>query len=1039
MKPAKGPATTSKIKKRLAKAGQRGTTAIKPKKAAAKTAAAKKPSEGKARAKPAGERSLAVRIATAPELAKAKLAKARVDAWLKDIKADPAASGIAALLDGNPALSRAMAAIAESSPYLWELATSEPLRLLRVLQSDPDRHFGELLEGVSEAVALADDEAQAMRLLRRMKSEAALSIALCDIGGVWPIMQTARALTELADAAVSSAVQFLLAEATRLGRLSPPDRSRPQDGSGYIVLAMGKMGGFELNYSSDIDLIVFYDPQAPGLPKDLEPGPFFVRLTQRLVKLLQERTADGYVFRTDLRLRPDPASTAIAISTPAALSYYESSGQNWERAAMIKARACAGDIAAGARILNDIAPFVWRKYLDFAAIADVQAMKQQIHAFRGHGEVAVEGHNIKLGRGGIREVEFFAQTQQLIAGGRNPSLRDRETLVTLDKLAAVGWIDGKARDDMTAAYLFLRTVEHRLQMINDDQTQTLPDEPLALERFAHFLGFKSRDEFAAVLRRHLETVQRHYAALFETAPGRDRPALEFPAAADDKVTLDRLVEMGFRAPLETSARIRNWFAGEYRSLKSETARQQLRDLLPPLLGQFARMEHPDAALAPFDHFLANLHNAPRLLSMLRQNPPLIALIAMVIGAAPRLADILARYPQVMDALVEPQFFGVLPDEAELSRRLQQALAQARYDEDLLERIRMFGLEHMFLIGVRILTGTVTAAQAGETFARLADVVIRALHNAVAANFAQTHGHLKGEASAVVALGKLGGNEMTASSDLDLMLIYDFDPARPASDGKRPLPGTQYFARLTQRLINSLTAQTNYGALYQVDMRLRPSGQSGPLATQIATFANYQENEAWTWEHMALTRARVISAPPGFAAKVEAVIAATLRRPRDAALIAGDVVEMRGAIAREKGDASRWDLKYAAGGLIDIEFIAQYLQLVHGDEHPGILDHSTARVLDKARALGILDAEDAEILRPAVRLYQALTQILRLCLPGPFNPKTAGPALLRLVARAADVPDFAAVEATLIETQARVRDAFIRILGSSPEPQPLERG
>jgi len=1051
MKPAKRPAT-ARAKKRVARTGKRAVKAIKPKIATTKTAtttktaAAKAPSVHRPRAKsptpaapPAGDGTLAARIATAPELAQPKPAKARVGAWLNEIKAEPAARGLAALLDGHPALMQAMAAIAESSPYLWDLATSEPLRLLRVLQSNPDRHFSELLEGVSEAVAVAADDAQAMRLLRRMKSEAAFLIALCDIGGVWPIMQTARALTQLADAAVSSVVQFLLAEAARLGRLSPADRSRPQDGSGYIVLAMGKMGGFELNYSSDIDLIVFYDPLAPALPEDLEPGPFFVRLTQRLVKLLQERTADGYVFRTDLRLRPDPASTPIAISTPAALSYYESSGQNWERAAMIKARACAGDIVAGERILNDISPFVWRKYLDFAAIADVQAMKQQIHAFRGHGEIAIEGHNIKLGRGGIREVEFFAQTQQLIAGGRNPSLRDRETLVTLDKLAAVGWIDAKARDDMSAAYLFLRTVEHRLQMVNDDQIQTLPDEPSQLEGFARFLGFASRNQFAAVLRRHLETVQRHYAALFEIAPARDHPALEFPAAGDDKATLDRMVEMGFRKPLETSARIRQWFAGEYRSLKSEAARQQLRDLLPALLEQFARMENPDAALAPFDHFLANLHNAPRLLSMLRQNQSLIALIAMVIGAAPRLADILARYPQVMDALVEPQFFGVLPDEAELSRRLQQALTQARYDEDLLERIRMFGLEHMFLIGVRILTGTVTAAQAGETFARLADVVIRALHRAVAANFALTYGHLRDEASAVVALGKLGGNEMAANSDLDLMLIYDFDPAKPNSDGKRPLPGPQYFARLTQRVINSLTAQTNYGALYQVDMRLRPSGQSGPLATQIATFANYQESEAWTWEHMALTRARVISASPGFAAKVEAVIAATLRRPRDAALIAGDVVEMRGAIAREKGDASRWDLKYSAGGLIDIEFIAQYLQLVHGAEHPGILDNSTARVLDKARSLGVLAAADADVLRPAVRLYQALTQILRLCLPGPFNPKTAGPALLRLVARAADVPDFAAVEATLIETQAQVREAFVRILGSSPEPQPLDRG
>jgi glutamate-ammonia-ligase adenylyltransferase len=570
-------------------------------------------------------------------------------------------------------------------------------------------------------------------------------------------------------------------------------------------------------------------------------------------------------------------------------------------------------------------------------------------------------------------------------------------------------------------------------MVNDDQTQTLPDDRSGMERFARFLGYAGRDAFAGELRGHLENVQRHYAALFEAMPAADKPALSFPADSDDKRTLDRLVEMGFRAPLETSARVRQWLTGEYRSLRGEAARTQLQDLLPVLLEQFGRMENADAALVPFDRFLANLHNASRLLSLLRQNPSLISLIAMIIGTAPRLADILARYPQVMDALVEPNFFGVLPDAEELSRRLEAALAQARYDEDLLERIRMFGLEHMFLIGVRILTGTVTAAQAGETFARLADVVIRAVHRAVADNFAQTHGHLRKEQSAVVALGKLGGNEMTASSDLDLILIYDFDEERPDSDGERPLHGAQYFARLTQRLINALTAQTNYGALYQVDMRLRPSGRSGPLATMISSFAAYQENDAWTWEHLALTRARVISASDGFTARVDKVITDTLRKRRDADLIAGDAVEMRGAIAKEKGDNVRWDIKYAAGGLIDVEFIAQYLQLVHAEKLPGILDTATVRVLDKARALGVLSAEDADILRPAVRLYQSLTQVLRLCLPGPFDPKRTGPGLLRLLAQAADVPDFATLEATLADTQTKVREAFVRILGSAPEP------
>jgi glutamate-ammonia-ligase adenylyltransferase len=409
---------------------------------------------------------------------------------------------------------------------------------------------------------------------------------------------------------------------------------------------------------------------------------------------------------------------------------------------------------------------------------------------------------------------------------------------------------------------------------------------------------------------------------------------------------------------------------------------------------------------------------------------LIALIVLVLGLAPRLADILARYPEVMDALVDPSFFGVLPDEHELGHRLEAALAQARYDEDLLERIRMFGLEYMFLTGVRILSGTVTARAAGEAFARIGDTVIRAVHKAVAENFALTHGHMHGEETAVLAMGKLGGMEMTATSDLDLILLYDFNQSAPESDGNRPLYGSQYFARLTQRLINSLTAQTNYGALYQVDMRLRPSGRAGPLASAIESFERYQATEAWTWEHMALTRARVVSGSPAFKARVEGVIREVLRRPRDAVLVAGDVAEMRAAIAKEKGDGERWNLKYAAGGLVDIEFIAQYLQLVHAHHMPAILDATTARVLDKARALGVLPVGDAEVLRPAIQLYQDLTQILRLCLAGPFDPKTAGQGLLRLLARAADVPDFATLDATVIETQAKVRASFARMLGTT---------
>jgi [glutamine synthetase] adenylyltransferase / [glutamine synthetase]-adenylyl-L-tyrosine phosphorylase len=972
---------------------------------------------------------LAQRIAAAPCLGAAAAAQARAADWLAEIAGTPAGGTLARLLADHPALRALLAAIAGGSPHLWQLARQAPERLAAMLAAEPGRRFDDILADAESAVAAAPDEAEAMRVLRRTKAEAALLIALTDLGGVWPITQVIEAQTRLADAAVGAAVDYLVGDARRRGRLKIPAQSR--SGSGLIVLAMGKMGAGELNYSSDIDLIVFYDP-AVAAPA-IESGPLYVRLTRMLVKLLQQRTSDGYVYRTDLRLRPDPAATQIAISTTAALDYYESRGQNWERAALIKARPCAGDLAAGAALLDSLSPFIWRKYLDFAAVADVHAMKRQIHAYRGHDEIAVEGHNIKLGRGGIREIEFFVQTQQLIAGGRHPELRPKATLQTLEVLAEGGWIDGETRADLDAAYRFLRVVENRLQMVADEQTHTLPADRERLDEFARFAGFPGRDAFADALLVHLRNVQRHYAGLFENAPVLEagRRTLRFPPAVDDRETLDRLTEIGFRRPLEVSDLVRRWGAGTYGSLKSPFARGQLFEIVPLLLHHFARSANPDAAVFAFDRFLAALHGGGRLFSLLRQNSDLVALIALVLGTAPRLADSLAQFPEVMDAVIDPSFFGALPEEAELAAGLERALAQAGSYEDFLDRNRVFAQEQMFLIGTRILSGTVSAEQAGEAFARLADVLIRAHHRAIDDHVARQHGRVAGQETAILALGKLGGREMTASSDLDLIVVYDFTAERPESDGARPLYGAQYFSRLTQRLISALTAPTNHGLLYQVDMRLRPSGRSGPLATQIDGFASYQESEAWTWEHLALTRARVVSASAPFAARVEAAIRAVLCRPRDAELIAGDVVEMRKAIASEKGDGDPWNIKYAAGGLIDVEFIAQYLELVHAARMPDILDTSTARVLDKASRLGVLGLEDAEALRPAVRLYHDLTQILRLCLPGPFDPKAASPELIGLLARAADVPDFATLEAFLAETQAKVRASFTRILGASP--------
>lgn len=698
---------------------------------------------------------------------------------------------------------------------------------------------------------------------------------------------------------------------------------------------------------------------------------------------------------------------------------------------MIKARVVGGDMAAGESYLREISPFMWRRYLDHAAIADVHDMKRQIHAFRGHEEISVEGHNVKLGRGGIREIEFFVQTQQLIAGGRSPKLRGRETIPMLNMLAEEKWISGEARDELTAAYTFLRRVEHRLQMVADEQTHTLPEEKEALDRFAHFFGMAGRDAFAAQLVPHLRNVQKHYASLFEDAPplAAIEGNFDFTSDTANRETLDTLRRLGYQEALAAYTFVREWLKGTHRSLKAEAAHGDLQAILPAFLVALARTGNADSAIVAADRFFSALPGGQRLLGALRTHPDLVQLLATILGTAPRLGIIVAHSPSVLDGLLDPAFFGALPDEELLSRRLNAVLQQAQSEEEFLDFARRFGREQQVLIGVRVLSGTIAANRAGEAYARLATVLIRAIHASVEERFAATHGRLKNSESAVVALGKLGGNEMTAGSDLDLILLYDFDPKHPESDGTRPLPASQYFARLTQRLVSALTIPTNLGKLYEVDMRLRPSGRSGPLATSLESFSIYQRDEAWTWEHMALTRARVVSASSAFQKRVETEIRNVLRRKRDKEMVAGDVAEMRKAIADEKGEGDPWDLKYAAGGLIDLEFIAQYLQLVHAHAKPEILSPSTGRVFEAAQALKLLKPEAGETLRAAFTLHHDLTQILRVCLTTKFDPSKTTPSLQALLSRAAGLPDFATLAAHLTEMQAKVRSCFREIVGS----------
>ncbi len=916
-----------------------------------------------------------------------------------------------------------------NSPFLGRLALREHSLLKPLLEHGPDAIVADAMSLALEA-ANAETQADAMASLRVAKRRAALAIALADIAGVWPLEKVTQALTEFADAAVKGALRFVLRDAAQKAEMAEQDGAALEAATGLTILAMGKYGAFELNYSSDIDLVVFYDPRRFPFRKRDDPRGAAVDLVRGIVKLLTEITTDGYVFRVDLRLRPDAGATQVAISIDAAETYYEGMGQNWERAAFIKARACAGDPETGAYFLKAITPFIWRRNLDYAAIEDIHSIKRQIHAHEGHGTVAVAGHNIKLGRGGIREIEFFAQTQQLILGGRLPELRQRSTAAALDALCARGLVTAETVADLKHAYRFLRTLEHRLQMIEDQQTHTVPKAPEDIAHVACFLGFTDAQSFGKALTGQLETVQNHYARLFEREKEltASEGNLVFTGVEEDPETLATLGRMGFRDPAHASAAIRGWHHGRIRATRSTRARELLTKLVPVLLPALAKTADPDAAFAQFDRFLTNLPAGVQLFSLLLARPDLLALIAAIMGSAPRLAQHLARAPATLDALIDADFLHGLPSRERLDALLNEQLARVSTYEDALDSVRRFAKEQMFRVGVQVIQGTATADAAGPAFANIAETVVAGLLPVVERELGETAGRMPGGAFAVVAMGKLGGREMTAGSDLDLIFVYDVPQDVESSNGQKPLPVIVYYARLAQRLIAALTALTGAGGLYEVDMRLRPTGNKGPVAVSLESFSRYHASESWTWERMALTRARVISAPADLQTHVEEVIGRTLKAPIDSSKIIADAREMRQKLAAQFPPGNRWELKFASGGLVDIEFIAQTLQLCAAPRGVDVLDANTIAALRKLGASGVLSANDAQSLIDSASLQHALTQVLRIALDGTLDPATATPGLKGLLVRAAGCADFAQLETRLAQAQSDVRAIFERVLG-----------
>ncbi len=933
-------------------------------------------------------------------------------------------------------------AIFSGSPFLTDCLLAEP---------DVLRQIHEQGVGAARAALMAElaglplgERGRLASGLRRARRRLALLVALADLAGLFTLEETSETLTAFADTALAKAVQHLLVDAARRGELALVDRDDPERASGLIVLGMGKYGARELNYSSDVDLIVLFEKE--GLPARASDGPMAVatRLTRSLVHLLEQPTREGYVFRIDLRLRPHLPGHPLVISSEAAEFYYERHGQNWERAAFIKARAAAGDRDAGERFLRALVPYVWRRNLDFAAIRDIHSIKRQIHAQRGFGSIRVLGHDIKVGRGGIREIEFFAQTQQLILGGRDRDLRHPRTCDALQALADKRWIAPQAAAELIAAYRFLRCLEHRLQMVADKQTQTIPAREQEVARFAAFAGFESPAAMIERVHAALQTVERHYAALFEREPDLGAGgALVFTGTEDDPGTLETLKAMGFRQPQLVAARLRAWHHGHIRATRSTRARELLTELTPALLQALARQSDPDGAFALFDEFVSALPAGVQLFSLLVANPRLLELLAELMGAAPRLARHLASQSDLFEQLIQPDFFEPLPPAEVLARELAARLGDARDLQDTLELAARWARGRQFQAGVQVLLGLAAAEEAAEALTAIAETVLQALLPRVEAWLEPQHGRIPGGAFVVLGFGKLGSRELTVGSDLDLVFVYDA-PEGARSTGPKPLDAASWYARLGNRLVAAITARTAGGQLYEIDTRLRPSGNIGPPACALTNFARYQLETAEVWEQQALTRARVVAGDPELARKVEAVIAQAVRRPRAREPLARAVRAMRERIWREHGREDPWTLKHTRGGLVDLEFSAQFLVLAHSAEHPELHQTPTLAVLQTAGELGLIAPQLARAAAAALKLLHALQAVLRLSTRERFDPSTAPSglkgALLAAARRALPdepLPDFSALECRLVESEAVARQLFDELcppLGTAEEPR-----
>ena len=831
------------------------------------------------------------------------------------------------------------------------------------------------------------------RRLRLERRTVALSVAIGDLAGLSDLTAVTGHLTDFADHALDTAIRAAILERT-------PD-AEPR---GLAALALGKQGSRELNYSSDIDPILIFDPATVPRRAREEPEEAAVRIGRRVIELLQARDADGYVLRVDLRLRPSPEITPIVLPVDAAISYYESQALAWERAAFIRARAAAGDRVLGQRFLDEIGPFIWRRGLDFGAIGDIRAMS---HRIRDHhaGQTLGPGYDLKRGRGGIREAEFFAQIHQLIHGGRDPALRAPATRDALARLAEAGWIADNEARALIDSYTLLRTIEHRVQMIDDRQTHSLP-EGEALDRVARLHGLPDGGSLIDLLRPPVERAGAIYDALDDDAP------TAFSLVRETLVA--DLADAGFADGDAAATRVETWRSARYPALRSPAARAALEAVLPVIMPALAAAPDPAAALLRLDTLLERLSSAVNIFRLLEARPGLATQLAAILSHAAPLAEALGQRPELLDGLIDASAFDEVGTVADLV--IQMRAGDDTDYQSRLDRVRHVVGERRFALGAQIVVGAADPLAVSAGYARVAEAAIDVLATATIADFAERHGRVPDSELIVLAYGRLGGAALTHASDLDLVYLFTGD-FRGESDGEKPLGATLYYNRLAQRLTAALSVATAAGPLYDIDTRLRPSGQQGPLVVSLDSFAQYQRQDAWSWEHMALTRARAVFGSATARASVSAAIADVLATPRPDRDIVADATEMRSEMAAHKPPRGTFDAKLAPGGLVDLEFTVHVAQL------------RRRRGFDPNLAVAIDMLVADRLLSPPLRAaHDLLTRLLvttRLVAPDVDEPSSATKAL---IARAIGLADWDSVVAAFAATRREVEWAWAETIG-----------